>query len=811
MDKVPFKRVMPRGSVDPVPVADMTAAYQQDLDRTVADIERQGRRADANYRTAEENAKRYMQNVEPLAKFSESLAKALGNQYLRDEESKAIGRQYEALTGGGFNEGEEEAEIELEQAAEVAGPMVGQESAAVEDVLGDPVAGQEFRNSVGGLYQGYATQSTDLLQASTMVQPFMSSWMSGNAKIDVNGKAVTVQQLIGAGREDLAYQAGIREFISKNGLQYATKRAFVKAMKEPMMNAQTQILTGIATTRAKAEKDARQNQVLGTSASLASNGRLTPAAVDTLASNALTHGVYMNMSQATRAVLEDGLKAAAAKGDETTITRLEGHMQSNGLTYGTEYGDLFALYSEQAGDRSNALANRADTAATRDNRTVPWNTLSPEEREAQYERRLADARRNGHDGAVRDLETNRNGYLFPGNENTNTEVKVMIDSGIIENAQGLDPYRTMLTTEQLLQREQQLTTANNRKDIKDPITKKTVDAAVKGSVDRIGVALGLKKDPTGQFMDTPDANITKEQLTNIEAAIRSDLYEQTNIIANDPSLTPEQKKLEIGKAIQAWKDINLNNPSGTYYIQGIEDSRASDAPLTPRQQQAEATQIENLQRQAGDAINLSTFTQDERAPTARQKNLIPLYRKDPTLARQFYNAQRKDIVVDQAATLQAQAAYETTGVVPSEFEAIADNLQVPPLAFLQQQLRAHGLPLAQIQGPASSSPQQEESSSEPESSGENTSEMTGSEEQVRAALAVESVMGQVEVNRKTAIAYLAHYGSAEAAVQVLGQMSPNELARLNKASEKQLRRYVLNADQGTVSGMGGGEAAEGGS
>ena len=57
MDKVPFKRVMPRGSVDPVPVADMTAAYQQDLDRTVADIERQGRRADANYRTAQENAK----------------------------------------------------------------------------------------------------------------------------------------------------------------------------------------------------------------------------------------------------------------------------------------------------------------------------------------------------------------------------------------------------------------------------------------------------------------------------------------------------------------------------------------------------------------------------------------------------------------------------------------------------------------------------------------------------------------------------------------------------------------------------------
>ena len=278
-----------------------------------------------------------MQDVEPLAQFSETLAKALGNQYLRDEQNKAIGRQYEALTGGGFNEGEEEAEIQVEQVAETVGPMVGQESAAVEDVLGDPVAGQQFRNSVGGLYQGYATQSTDLLQASTMVQPFMSSWMSGNAKLDVGGETVTVQQLIGSGREDLAFQAGIRQFISSNGLQYATKRAFVKAMKEPMMNAQTQILTGIATTRANAEKDARKNQVSGTAANLASSGRLTPAAVDTLASNALTHGVYMNMSQATRAVLEDGLKAAAAKGDETTITRLEGHMQSNGLTYGIEY------------------------------------------------------------------------------------------------------------------------------------------------------------------------------------------------------------------------------------------------------------------------------------------------------------------------------------------------------------------------------------------------------------------------------------------------------------------------------------------
>ena len=60
----------------------------------------------------------------------------------------------------------------------------------------------------------------------------------------------------------------------------------------------------------------------------------------------------------------------------------------------------------------------------------------------------------------------------------------MIDSGIIENAQGLDPT-DHADSEQLLQREQQLTTANNRKDIKDPITKKTVDAVK--IVDRIGV------------------------------------------------------------------------------------------------------------------------------------------------------------------------------------------------------------------------------------------------------------------------------------------------------------------------------------
>ena len=93
MDKVPFKRVMPRGSVDPVPVADLTSSLQQLMNDEAADIERQGQREDERYRQRQENSKSYMQDVEPLAQFSETLAKTLGNQYLRDEQNKAIGRQ----------------------------------------------------------------------------------------------------------------------------------------------------------------------------------------------------------------------------------------------------------------------------------------------------------------------------------------------------------------------------------------------------------------------------------------------------------------------------------------------------------------------------------------------------------------------------------------------------------------------------------------------------------------------------------------------------------------------------------------------
>ena len=251
---------------------------------------------------------------------------------------------------------------------------------------------QGFRRQFGGLFEGYARQDVDLMNASTMVQPFMSAWMKGNAKVTVNGQTTTIGQLVASGKEDLAFRLGLNQFIERNGLQYSTKLALVKNLYEPVKNARSQILSGIATNRANQEQKDRQNSVQGTAAATAGTGRMTPGQVEQLVDDGMTQGAYTTRQQATRAVLDSALKSAALKGDTTTIERLSRYPQSNGLTYGQQYGDLFVKYGADAESASRTAATAADTDAQRTAITTNWAGLDPAAREAEYQRQIQNAR-----------------------------------------------------------------------------------------------------------------------------------------------------------------------------------------------------------------------------------------------------------------------------------------------------------------------------------------------------------------------------------------------------------------------------------
>ena len=68
------------------------------------------------------------------------------------------------------------------------GPEIGAQAGQFQEMTGNVELAQGFRRQFGGLFEGYARQDMDLMNASTMVQPFMSAWMKGNAKVTVNGQ-----------------------------------------------------------------------------------------------------------------------------------------------------------------------------------------------------------------------------------------------------------------------------------------------------------------------------------------------------------------------------------------------------------------------------------------------------------------------------------------------------------------------------------------------------------------------------------------------------------------------------------------------
>ena len=129
-----------------------------------------------------------------------------------------------------------------------------------------------------------------------------------------------------------------------------------------------------------------------------------------------------------------------------------------------------------------------------------------------------------------------------------------------------------------------------------------------------------------------------------------------------------------------------------------QDGQPQQLPLTYTDQQKR-----RLQQMFGTA-SLSTVSEFEYPLQARPANLTSLIYTNPE-TRRMYTPSRGDVVIEKGVAYAASTYYQQNGTVPKDVEDVAKLVNQPPLAFLQQQLAAHDLPLV---APQPTNPPQQE-------------------------------------------------------------------------------------------------------
>jgi hypothetical protein len=801
MDKVPFKRVMPRGSVDPVPVADLSSSYQQYIGDQVSDIERQGRRADANYRTAQENSKRYLADIAPLADFSQKLAKTLGNQVMRDEQNIAIGKTVDVMFGG--KDSVPPAEIQAEGAALAQADQldrpIAQEAAQVQAAAG-PAAATEFRNQLGGgLFEGIRNERQELMKGASILPSYMSSWTkSGQAqKLLKEGKSMAE-----------VYDIGFWKFVKDNGYQYATKTQIAQLLKEPWLNTRTQIISGYETKQAEAlQEDTKQNG-LNTLSTLALNpndqqlgDKTNQALIDLYNSNS----GYATQAAATRSGLEAILKPLAENGETEVIAKLGRYTMANGRRFIDDNASLFQTYGAQARDRENVLTNRAEREFKKGIKNVPWAQLSPEARQERLDSEIARGRSLGYD--MSDIADNEDKYLFPGSTQLDAQAKSEVTDGIIRTReQLLDRYGDSLTPEQLTEREQQIAKDAARKPPTDETVGRQVRNQVQVAQNRFAQAVGLKKDKlTGEISPIVAQGqsplLPADNLQGVLDAIEGDMNEVVNVILRDPNLTPEQKRAEITKALAEWQTKAFGQ-GGVYDIhdaEGFDGALSGEPTVNSRGREvvserpgvtaardrltALSRDYDNLGRMVGGTSEFPSRVQ----PQDLREDLI----EAPGLTRRVYNPYRKDIVMTAEEASEAAASY-SIGVITPRLKQVAEGLRRGELEVLNQQLNAHGM------GLAAPNVQQEAEEQPVESETESSSEGQPQSQQMDLPNPIDSIAITTGMPVRAVPVFLEVLGSPDAAIfaaQAFQQQNPDAYKRLVNMSPIQMKQFLLQLRQ----------------
>jgi len=725
---VQFRPAAERGRFDPPVVEDFSQAMSADSQQRIAQLAEANRQQERVLQQEVENAKRTTQNdaaLQALATFSKTAAEAVKANAEQTAKDIQDGEDWNFLFGND-NPQADLAEDVASTAADMQLQQTSDAAKSIEAAYGSPALADEFYRRNAGIGKGLQNERMMLIQARTDYPSFLMSYRDSDRQITIPGLGTdSARNWLESNNPAVVaavHQQARYDFIKSRGLQYATKRAFVKEFGNSALAAEGNAATNILNNNSKRNRQVVVDEIVGLASSTAASEGFNSDTYNQLVKDLANGGSGKTVGQADKLIAGAYVSAFENAGNEDALHNLlEQHRRFNedGTPIkGTRFGDTPELAGEirDAIDRvqrrdKRQRANEADRLV-QEARTALESAKSVDEAlaiSAEYAPKIRAQDPTKADQFIR----NQEGYRIDDNEALNAQY--LLD----EQASGFfrpDAYYQDVFDKGGITRETltSLQKGNDEKKLPPSVNKTITDL---GGVykTRIAQGAGLKMD-TSQPQPVFKKGSGKWSTMSVAAA--TELSKQYNAelrkvasaaYNNAPPGASEADKIKLAQqAIDLFNKTEVQDPNGAYNFDALKfiDYNAADpsnkgVPLkfvkgTSPVDQAAATNLYN---------KLKTI------PAARYAALLDVADKMGNLGgepvpwfntyepgeapsnemTQYYSTRRGDKVFTQDVVMEYQRIAVDEHRFDDNLLATANGLKVSPLMLLNQQLNAYGL------------------------------------------------------------------------------------------------------------------------
>ena len=258
---VQFRPAAERGQYDPPVVEDISAGMSADMQRQLTLAQNYTNQVNQQLQQEVENSKRTTQNdalMQSLATFSKTAAKAVQDNLKTTLKDIEDGETWDYLFGAD-NPGAVIAEEVATEAAELQTQQTSNEAKQLEAATGSSVLGYEYFKRNEGVGKGLRNETALLQQAKSTYGAFLQGWRNSDVDVTLGGQTKKIHEWYES-TDSAAIaalnQLGRQQFIKQNGLQFTTKRNFVKYLGETLPATEGAIASNtLSTNIAQARQD----------------------------------------------------------------------------------------------------------------------------------------------------------------------------------------------------------------------------------------------------------------------------------------------------------------------------------------------------------------------------------------------------------------------------------------------------------------------------------------------------------------------------------------------------------------------------
>ena len=687
----------PRGGFNPNQLGDNTVGMAANAARVQQSQQNNINQLIANQKIEMANLEETFKTADAFKDFSKT-ALNIASQIAKEKlEDQVIEDKYQAIFGGDYTPSPEEEQVERDREQ----ITVDNSTTATQlEQGGNPGAGNYVRNQTGtgAIAQDYRSERQRIFRARTAYPMFIAAYVQDpNKTVTINGTKMPITQAIRSGDAALVSAAMAQargDFLRSFGLQNASKRNLVKGLGGVVTNTETQLATGFLNQSLKDRNEAAQAEINSSAytAGLSGAPGTLGQSFQDLSLQAWTSGAFTSRTDANRAVVEGMLKGAIARGDVAAIDELAGELQVPNQS-GTELGRVYAPLFDEARANAKQTFESNLTQANKDIRAEMFKDLAGATNQQQRDQIIESAAekleaQGDYEGA-RKLRQQRDDLVVEGSADYNAaQLERQVRTGGVTSANQIDEQVLLgnITQQDGERLKKLLTTSRGAADPKDATAKSVADDWKDRATSAVLTKLGLKKDQFGRIDFNSKGVITAGEAEVIKGQIERDINLVVNqVLETNPGLlnNPIELQRVLAKELKDWQVQNLGK-DGKYDI--------TERPDTPEGKSTLSQRFKNLAASPGVLSRPSIPRGSRSRPVdfTTSRNRAP----DGTIlpsTRQNFNPLRGDKVLPEVE-VEAFSNDFLVGKIPPDLQKAAEGLGMSPLALLQQQRTAYGLP-----------------------------------------------------------------------------------------------------------------------